>query len=64
MTLIWFKTGVRASTRQRCMVSLVASMRVAPKASNSSMRPLPANPQMCKVYDVNITKQLDMQGVC
>ena len=42
MTLIWLSTGVRASTRQRCRVSLVASMRVAPIASSSSMRPLPA----------------------
>lgn len=52
MTLIWLRTGVRASTRQRCRVSRVASMRLAPSANSSSMRPLPAHSSVCILYCV------------
>ena len=39
-------------------------MRVAPKASNSSMRPLPASAQGCEVYDANTTEQLECKLGC
>ena len=41
-TFIWFRMGVSATRVARCSVSCAASHRLAPMASFSSMRSLPA----------------------
>ena len=41
-TFIWFRMGVSATRVARCSVSCAASQRLAPMASFSSMRSLPA----------------------
>lgn len=41
-TFIWFRMGVSAKRVARCSVSCAASQRLAPMASFSSMRSLPA----------------------